>query len=106
MQHTFKEIFGEGIFSDDAVNSAVVSGCELDIQNRTLTLNLQSDTYISDESVSSIKRAITKALGLNHLDLSISFNRECFCLDACKDIAARLRRRSAMLNGYFNKAEY
>ncbi len=109
MQHTFKEIFGEGIsyaLNDDSIDSTFVSCCDLDIQNRALTLNLQSNTYISEESVYALKKAIKNGLGLNQLDLSISFSKECFCLDACKDISARIRRRSAMLNGYFNKAEY
>ncbi len=109
MPHTFKEIFGEGIgytVDDDSIDSAFVNCCDLDVKNRTLSISLQSNNYISEETLYTVKKAITKGLGLNRLDLSISFSKECFCLDACKDIVARIRRKSAMLNGFFNKADF
>ena len=109
MQHTFKEIFGEGIgyaIKDVSVDSAFVLSCDLDINRRTLSVKLHSNNYILEETVFALKQEITKALSLNHLDLEISFSPDSFCVEACKDISLKLRRKSAMLNGYFNKADF
>ena len=109
MQHTFKEIFGEGIgyaIKDVSVDNAFVLSCDLDINRRTLSVKLHSNNYILEETVFALKQEITKALSLNHLDLEISFSPDSFCVEACKDISLKLRRKSAMLNGYFNKADF
>ena len=68
MPHTFKEIFGEGIgytVDDDSIDSAFVNCCDLDVKNRTLNISLQSNNYISEETLYTVKKAITKGLGLN-----------------------------------------
>jgi len=109
MQHTFKEVFGEGIgyaIKDVSVDNAFVLSCDLDINRRTLSVKLHSNNYILEETVFALKQEITKALSLNHLDLEISFSPDSFCVEACKDISLKLRRKSAMLNGYFNKADF
>ncbi|MBP3390312.1 MAG: PolC-type DNA polymerase III [Clostridia bacterium] len=109
MQHTFKEIFGEGIgyaIKDVSVDNAFVLSCDLDINRRTLSVKLHSNNYILEETVFALKQEITKALSLNHLDLEISFSPDSFCVEACKDISLKIRRKSAMLNGYFNKADF
>ena len=109
MPHTFKEIFGEGIgyaVKDESIDSSFVSSCDLDLQNRTLFLKLESNNYISEEIIFAVKQRIVKDLSLSKLTLDISFSPDCFCIEACKDISLQLRRKSAMLNGFFNKAEY
>ncbi|MBO5852721.1 MAG: PolC-type DNA polymerase III [Clostridia bacterium] len=109
MPHIFEEIFGKEIgktVKDASIDSAFVSCCDLDVNRRFLSLKLHSNSYISEETLFAVKRTIIKNLKLNELDFGISFSNECFCLDACKDISAQLRRKSAMLNGYLNKAEF
>lgn len=109
MPHVFKEIFGEGIgrtVKDDLINNAFITGLDLGEETRSLSLKLHSNDYISENTIFAVKNAIIKGLKLSKLDLSISFSEECFCLDACKDIILDLCRKSAMLNGYFNKAQY
>ncbi len=109
MPHTFKEIFGEGIsyaVKDGLIDSAFVSSCDLDLPNRSLSLKLESNNYISEETIFAVKQRIIKDLSLSRLTLDISFTSDCFCVEACKDITLQLRRKSAMLNGFFNKAEF
>ena len=109
MQHTFKDVFGEGIgyaIKDASIDSAFVLSCDLDINRRMLAIKLHSNTYISEETVFALKQEIIKSLSLNQLNLEISFSPESFCVEACKDISIKLRRKSAMLNGYFNRADF
>ncbi|MBQ5911204.1 MAG: PolC-type DNA polymerase III [Clostridia bacterium] len=109
MQHTFKEIFGEGIgfaIKDTSLDSAFVTCCDLDVNSRSLNIKLHSNSFISEAVIFAAKQRIIKDLSLNSLELEISFTPECFCVEACKDIVLQLRRKSAMLNGYFNKAEF
>ncbi len=112
MSHTFKELFGgligdlDGQINDSALESVFVTCCDLDIENRTLTLHLFSNTYISQSTLYAVKQQITRCLSLAHFDMHTTFSSECFCEGSCADIVLEIRRRSAMLNGYFNKAEY
>ena len=109
MLHTFKEIFGEGIgyqIEDPSIDGVFVSCCDLDLEARSLNLFLCSNTYIDSSVFFAVKTQLKKALGLSRLELSVSFSKDCFCIASCKDAVDELRRKSAMLNGYFNKAEY
>ena len=109
MQHTFKDVFGEGIgyaIKDASIDSAFVLSCDLDINRRMLAIKLHSNPYISEETVFALKQEIIKSLSLNQLNFEISFSPESFCVEACKDISIKLRRKSAMLNGYFNRADF
>ena len=73
MPHTFKEIFGEGIgyaVKDESIDSSFVSSCDLDLQNRTLFLKLESNNYISEEIIFAVKQRIVKDLKNVHLAVS------------------------------------
>lgn len=109
MQHTFKEVFGKTtgyIAKDPSIDGALVSSCSLDAERRTLMVSLSSESYLSKSVLLDIKNQITKALKLNKLELNIKFSTDCFCVGSCEDIINEIRRKSAMLNGYFNKAGY
>ena len=109
MQHTFKEVFGKTtgyIAKDPSIDGALVSSCSLDAESRTLIVSLESEKYISQVVLLDIKNQLTKALKLNKLELNIKFSPDCFCVGSCEDIITEIRRKSAMLNGYFNKASY
>ena len=59
MQHTFKDVFGEGIgyaIKDASIDSAFVLSCDLDINRRMLAIKLHSNTYISEETVFALKQ--------------------------------------------------
>ena len=108
MQHTFKDVFGKIGYSikDPSIDGALVSACNLDAESRTLTVSLSSESYLSRVVLLDIKNQLTKALKLNKLELNIKFSPDCFCVGSCEDIINEIRRKSAMLNGYFNKACY
>lgn len=109
MLHTFKELFGEGIgyqIEDSSLDGASVSRCDLDLENRTLCLWLESNVFISQNVLYAAKKVLVKSLSLRKLDMEITFTKDCFCTEACADIAADIRRKSAILNGYFDQAVY
>lgn len=112
MLHTFSELFGgligdlDGQINDSALEEVFITCCDLDVENRNLTLHLSSNAYISGETLYAVKQKLTKCLSLAHLEMHTTFASDCFCEASCADIVTEIRRRSAMLNGYFNKAEY
>ncbi|MBE6781666.1 MAG: PolC-type DNA polymerase III [Ruminococcaceae bacterium] len=109
MLHTFEKVFGEEIFSqiqDPSLGGVFVSCCQIDSQSRSLFLKLKCNNYISKNTVSKIKDILSKVYKLNKTDIVTLFDENCFCLESCRDIVEEIRRKSALLNGYFNKAEY
>ena len=112
MLHTFSELFGgligdlDGQINDSALEEVFVTCCDLDVENRNLTLHLSSNAYISGEALYAVKQKLTRCLSLAHLEMYTTFAPKCFSAASCADIVMEIRRRSAMLNGYFNKAEY
>ncbi len=109
MLHTLKEIFGQDIcdtLKDPSIGGIFVCGCDLDCETRKLSLTIKSDTYIKSSAILNLKQVLTKALELKDINLLVRFSKDSFCVSSCKDISSEICRKSAMLNGYFNKAEY
>ena len=108
MSHTVKELFSfiTGTIRDEAMLASSVSGCELDIENRLLALSLYSNNFIKGETVTEFKKALCGYLNLNKLDFKIKFADNCFCVGSCLDITNEIKRKFALINGYFNKADF
>ncbi len=108
MKPTLGELFSGTTWqiADEALTASSVSCCDLDIERRTIKLILQSQSYIKSESVFALKSLLKKDLSLNEIDISLTFSPECFCKDSCLDATTEIRRKSALLNGFFNKANY
>ncbi len=104
----FLEIFGE-YFSSELQNKfldAVMKKCDLDINNRTLKISLYSDTYIRREFILTAADTLKGLLKLEKSEIVISFSAAAFCVSACEDLTNEIRQKSAILNGYFNGADY
>ena len=103
-----RELFGE--YLDDNLKSVfddtLVKECQLDMENRILTLSLLSKDYIKSENILSFKNRITAILKLTNLDFSLEFENPTLTAEAVEDIALEIRRKNASLNGYLAGAEY
>ena len=85
MLHTFNELFGgligdlDGQINDSALEEVFITCCDLDVENRNLTLHLSSNAYISGETLYAVKQKLTKCLSLAHLEMHTTFPSDCFC---------------------------
>ncbi len=104
----FLEVFGEYFENNqfDELLNAVMKKCKLDINDRTLSIILYSDTYICRSTVLALSSRLKEILRLIKCDINIDFSADAFCATACEDITNEIRQKSAVLNGYFNGAEY
>ncbi len=104
----FTELFGgyieEPLLSDFA--AAMITKCDLDTERRRLDINLESDSYINHKSIASFKNLIKLKLTLNLVEVEPRFSASALSGAACADIADELRLKSALLNGYFNGADF
>ncbi len=104
----FSEIFGD-ILSQEllcALKTAYIEKCSLDLEERDLSALVFSDTYIQKTVQNEICAVTKSALRLSACNISFSFSSGCLCSEACADIAAELKIKNAMLNGYFGGADY
>ena len=102
------ELFGTYLTDslDETAGKAVVEKCRLDIENRTLDMELYSENYIDRKTLSDTENAIKTALKLNELSVCCRFDGESLCGKACAELAAELKIKNAALNGYFSDADY
>ena len=100
------EIFS--VFTDktSALSQAEIKSYNIDIEAREISLGLFSDTYIKNEEFFDFKASCVSAMSLNSIEIEVDYSSSCFCQEACKDIAADICRKSIVLNGYLNQAEY
>ncbi|MBQ3052129.1 MAG: PolC-type DNA polymerase III [Clostridia bacterium] len=105
---TFSCIFGNCL--EDSLMSLIgdkaIEKCNLDIESRSLSVEISCDTYIQRELQLNIQNTVKAMLKLNFCEFSFSFTKESFCTEACKDIINDLRVKNAALNGYFAGADY
>ncbi len=104
----FLDIFADFLTAEqkNALKDAVLENWKLDIDNRSLNVNIKSDTYITRKNATNINNSLKIALNLDVCDITYKFCEAAFCEAACADISESLRLKNAALNGYFNGAEY
>jgi len=107
MSVKFSQVFGDylnrktKIFGDcDMIN------CNLDMEKRSLDIDLFSEKYISFEAKEELSVLLKDILKTSVLNISLKFSPASFCQQACIDICNRLKLENVMLNGYFNKSEF
>ena len=104
----FLDIFST--YFDDALkqalNEAVLEKWSLDIDLRSLNMVINSCGYISREDRIKINNSLKSALNLELCEVSYTFGVDAFCDKACEDLTQQLKLENAVLNGYFNGAEY
>lgn len=90
-----------GVLSD-----AVLEKCSLDIDSRSLNILIGSKVYITRENRNKIYNTLKSALNLTVCEVDYKFENTAFCDRACSDLTEELKLQNAVLNGYFNGAEY
>ncbi len=108
MEHKVKEVFADYLAEAalPALQEAVVAGCNIDTLGRSLSMSLKAESYVPEGELFAFKKLLTQVMELNKIEVHISFEPSALCADSCRDIAAEVRRKSAMLNGYLNDAVY
>ncbi len=104
----FCEIFGDFLSEElrQKLNGAVLKTCDLNTDNRSLTAGLFCDTYISRDTMLQTNNELKDTLKLEKCDIAANFAPTAFCVAACEDMVDELRLHNALLNGYFNGADY
>ena len=102
---SFGELF-EGMTDNADISAASVVSCSLDTERRSLNAELSCNTYIPRGEQLKAKRNIEGMLRLSGCTLKFRFPPESLCAEACADITAEIKTHNAVLNGYFNEAEY
>ena len=104
----FKGLFDNYITKDtaEAFSLAKVIKCDLDKQSRTLSVAIESVTYITREKISTFSKEVQNSLALNDVSVDVSFEALALVPGAIEDIITQIRNKNAALNGYFNGADY
>ena len=108
MKPLLSEVF-DGYLTDElkkAAGKAEVTHCELDMEERALKLGLYSAEYISRADMLALQDELKNILRLVLCTVSAVFSSDAFSSAACADIAAELKLKNPVFNGYFNGAEY
>ena len=91
---------------NEVLSDAVLEKCSLDIESRSLNILIGSKVYITRENRNKIYSALKSALKLTVCQVDYKFENTAFCEGACSDLTEELKLQNAVLNGYFNGAEY
>ena len=91
---------------NEVLSDAVLTKCSLDIDSRSLNILIGSKVYITRENRNKIYSALKSALNLTVCQVDYIFENTAFCEGACSDLTEELKLQNAVLNGYFNGAEY
>ena len=104
----FSDIFGMCIHQElfNLIADRVIEKCNLDTENRSLTIELGTENYIEKETQLKIQNELKDALRLSACEVSFAYSENAFCNTACADIAAELKIKNPALNGYFAGADY
>lgn len=104
----FKGLFGEYITEETAkiFENARLSACDLDSQNRTVSVEISSSSYITYSEIHAFCDSVCKGLKLRAVNAAVTFDREALSKEAISDVTDHIRTKNVILNGYFNGAEY
>ena len=104
----FSDIFAMCIHQElfNLIADRVIEKCNLDTENRSLTIELGTENYIEKETQLKIQNELKDALRLSACEVSFAYSEDAFCNTACADIAAELKIKNPALNGYFAGADY
>ena len=104
----FADIFGAYLNNDinNAVGKAYIEKCELDVENRTLNVQIEAENYINKSIQLNIQNELMGILKLKESAFDFTFSSDALCADACADAVAEIKAKNAALNGYFAGANY
>ena len=103
----FLDVFSEcfGAKAPNSLENALLSKCNLNIDERSLEVLITSPNYITNADQMAVTTALKTALQLKNCDVQFEF-LNAFSCDACRDIAEELKIKNPAVNGYLAGAEY
>ncbi len=101
----FSEIF-DG-FSDIAptLSEALIVGCNVS-RERFIKIEILSTDYVPAAEIEGAIKELHNQFRPAGVAFIEKYHKDCFCVQAVKDIVARLRYKDVRLNGYFDNAQY
>ncbi len=105
---SYSDIFGKFPEADigNLIDSCTVVKCALNIEDRTIDLNLEAKEYISLAIRRQVVTYIKSTLQLKDCKVSFTFTDDAFCLQALMDVSEEIRYKNTLINGYLNGADY
>ena len=106
--YSFTELFGTYLNDRqrELFKNTVIKKCDLNTESRALDLLLHFTEYVRGNDIFDFKLNIKSALKLSDVIICEEFEEEAFGKEACEDITEQVRMKNAVLNGYFNGADY
>ncbi len=107
-QKTLGDIFGNILgpnFNKNILNGQVLA-CNIDRQARTLTLACKYEKYIPSGEIDELRERLKDLLSLAKAQVTSYYTPDCFCADAARDLAEKIRLTDISFNGFFSDAEY
>ena len=108
MHAEFLKLFSSHI--DDSLADKLPRGdvfaCELSVENRSLSLGVIFDEYITRETELSLKNSLIEKLSLSRLNFECNFKPEALTEAALSDLADAVKLKNAAFNGYLSGATY
>ncbi len=104
LHSVFDKILSENLIS--LLPDGELERCDINMEQRTMTVIVRFEKYVSMSVISNMQREVTVALKLKGFSLDYSFPSGDISKTACKDMAEELRFKNPMVNGFLNGAEY
>jgi len=104
----FSDLFGMYIPTEinEKVGNSVVEKCNLDIQSRSMKIEIKADFYIDRTTQINIEQAIKQALKLEEIEIFYDFSSVSLCVEACVDFINEIKLKNVAFNGFFASADY
>ncbi len=80
--------------------------CDLDVESRSLTMQVKFGDYVNHSLLEQIKNEIKEGLRIDSIELVADFSSSELSVSAVMDLADEIKTKYASFNGYFNGAEY
>ena len=101
------------VFSDvltlqltNAFSDTTLKTCDIDTENRVIYLEIETETYIKKQYTDAFVNCIKKALNLKKVTVNYVYLNDCFCKQACIDVAEKLSFKLSFINGFLNNANF
>ena len=105
---SYSDIFGKFPEVDigNLIDSCTVVKCALNIEDRTIDLNLKAKEYIPLAVRRQVVTYIKSTLQLKDCKVCFTFAKDAFCVQALMDVSEEIRYSNTLINGYLNGADY
>ena len=104
LHSVFDKILSENLIS--LLPDGEIERCDINMEERSMTVVIRFEKYVSPSVVSDLQREIVNALKLKGININYTFAPDDISVLACKEMAEELRFKNPMVNGFLNNAEY